>query len=1092
MQSIILDEVLQKLNSSPTVSDAFQNASRGVSNAVGPQVTDKWAQGGAELYNGVSSSWEATLEYFKASPVLAEVLGPDSFLKWSGFGIDIGKESALVAISFFRASPSMASVLDGNSLEKWVTLGRSIYKHPGVPEVLACRFFEMSHRLTRDSAFRDPDLLVKILTSVSKTSNDLAVDILSLSSRLFQTLDDTALLPFLNTALALSENNVFCVRSLFDVGLTTYTTMEPNYRSELLSAVNSVASNTSHDNLVAYLGHVSKFHDSFKGEGGPLVSRFSGLLAESCIPASREFMKNIPEILERLDLSMVELWCQHGVDLLAAYEAAGVNFFRFESKESIELLYTLTPAVDLQEVRDILRLYCQALMGKNIVILPAEEISETGPGWAIVEKTPYGGAAIFAPSRMQEFDSKELNFESYKVLATHQAGHLEFTTYDFSFSKEGTIFPSLRGTLEQELKHERNYLADFERFFSLFPSRRLARDLFSVAEDARIDYKVKQEYRGIRRALTKAQDQALLQRPPLESLNVKEAMVEILLQITLGVPGPFYIHEDYVPVLTKASGIVSAMASEEATVEDAVEATLRLYHLIHGLPDTYYNEIPPDRTTAFSPNGDGYDSEDDDMENMLASMSGLKGIEPEDLGQNGETQEYRGIPGMPHRGDIYPEAIQSLSRLQKDLQQNMKQLQDGSSPEVTQDMIQKLLDSLIENYDLEDNWEEQGQSEVLSGDALIAALIRMLKGQEDVGESALAAALGENDMQVFQYDEWDYRARTYRSNWCKIKQRTLKEGGSGFYEETLYTYQWLVSAIRRQFEMLRPENFRRVKRLPDGDEFDLDAVIEAAVDRKAGFGSSDKLYWRRAKSDRDVAVAVLLDMSLSTDERVEQKRTTITTAEPYEIEREKDFSKRIIDVERESLVLLIEALEQIKDLYGVYGFSGAGKEDVQFYVIKEMNEPFSQQIKSRIDKITPVQGTRMGAALRHTISKLEQTDAKTKVLILISDGRPQDRDYGSSSWEIELAVANFSRFSEYYGSTPQDMFVMDEKEYAVHDTKMALTEARNKNIIPFCISIDKEGHDYMREMCGDIGYEVVGDIESLPRRLPSLYRRLTT
>ena len=102
--------------------------------------------------------------------------------------------------------------------------------------------------------------------------------------------------------------------------------------------------------------------------------------------------------------------------------------------------------------------------------------------------------------------------------------------------------------------------------------------------------------------------------------------------------------------------------------------------------------------------------------------------------------------------------------------------------------------------------------------------------------------------------------------------------------------------------MLRPESFRRIKRLPDGEEFDLDAVIESVVERRAGTATSDKLYWRRQKTDRDVAVAVLLDMSLSTDERVEQKKSIITTDEPYEVQP-RDNSKRIIDVERESLVL---------------------------------------------------------------------------------------------------------------------------------------------------------------------------------------------
>ena len=106
----------------------------------------------------------------------------------------------------------------------------------------------------------------------------------------------------------------------------------------------------------------------------------------------------------------------------------------------------------------------------------------------------------------------------------------------------------------------------------------------------------------------------------------------------------------------------------------------------------------------------------------------------------------------------------------------------------------------------------------------------------------------------------------------------------------------------------------------------------------------------------------------------------------------------------------------------------------------------------------------MGPAIRHAITKLDKQDSRTKLLFLISDGRPQDRGYSREGVE---------------------------KEYAVHDTKMALTEARRKNITPFCLTVDKSGHDYLATMCQDMGYEVLDDISALPARLPTLYRKLT-
>ena len=118
----------------------------------------------------------------------------------------------------------------------------------------------------------------------------------------------------------------------------------------------------------------------------------------------------------------------------------------------------------------------------------------------------------------------------------------------------------------------------------------------------------------------------------------------------------------------------------------------------------------------------------------------------------------------------------------------------------------------------------------------------------------------------------------------------------------------------------------------------------------------------------------------------------------------------------------------------------------------------------RIDKISPLHATRMGPAIRHATRKLTRQEAKTKILFLISDGRPQDRGYSREGVE---------------------------KEYAVHDTKMAFTEARRQGITPFCLTVDKAGHDYLKTMCQDIGYEVLEDINDLPSRLLYLYKRLT-
>jgi nitric oxide reductase activation protein len=164
------------------------------------------------------------------------------------------------------------------------------------------------------------------------------------------------------------------------------------------------------------------------------------------------------------------------------------------------------------------------------------------------------------------------------------------------------------------------------------------------------------------------------------------------------------------------------------------------------------------------------------------------------------------------------------------------------------------------------------------------------------------------------------------------------------------------------------------------------------------------------------------------------------------------------------MVLMSDALETIGDRYGIYGFSGHGRDNVELYVIKDIGEEFNLEIAKRFGRIAPLHATRMGPAIRHATTKLAQEPSRAKFLFLISDGRPQDRGYSQES---------------------------SEKAYALHDTRMAMIEARRAGIHPFCLTVDKEGNDYLRTMMDDFSYEVLADVRLLPHRLPQLYRKLT-
>jgi nitric oxide reductase NorD protein len=286
------------------------------------------------------------------------------------------------------------------------------------------------------------------------------------------------------------------------------------------------------------------------------------------------------------------------------------------------------------------------------------------------------------------------------------------------------------------------------------------------------------------------------------------------------------------------------------------------------------------------------------------------------------------------------------------------------------------------------------------------------------------------------YPEWDHGRQHYRKNWCVMREKTVTPVHDGFHRDTLAKHAGVVKPLRRKFEALRDEN-RLDKRQTQGDEIDLDALIEALADAKDGREMSDRLFVRLHRAERNIAVAFLVDMSGST-------------------------KGWINEAEREALILLCEALELLGDRYAIYGFSGTTRKRCELFRIKTFDEAYGDEVKARISGIRPQEYTRMGFALRHMTKLLNQVEAKTRVLITLSDGRPDDY------------------FDVYRG------------QYGIEDTRMALQEAARTGIHPFCVTLDRDARDYLPHMYGAARYIILDDVRQLPVKVTDIYRRITT
>lgn len=293
----------------------------------------------------------------------------------------------------------------------------------------------------------------------------------------------------------------------------------------------------------------------------------------------------------------------------------------------------------------------------------------------------------------------------------------------------------------------------------------------------------------------------------------------------------------------------------------------------------------------------------------------------------------------------------------------------------------------------------------------------------------------EDETGTHLYNEWDHKRRHYRKDWCVLREIDVAPVDNGFVEDTLARYRPQVAQLKRTFEMLRDED-RLLKRQATGDDIDFDALVAGYADLKSGMELPDRLLTRRHKAERDLAALFMVDMSGST-------------------------KGWINDAERESLVMLCEALEVLGDRYAIYGFSGVTRKRCEIFRIKRFDEPYDHNVKQRIAGITPQDYTRMGVAIRHLSKLLNEVDARTRLLITLSDGKPDD-------------------YSDHYRG-----------EYGIEDTRQALIEAHHTGIKPFCITIDHEARDYLPHLYGPVNWTLVDNVERLPLKVADIYRRLT-
>lgn len=986
-------------------------------------------------------SLRAAIEFLRSAPAAAETLEATELRSWGELGRRLAMGEVETAISFFIAGIdemkdlsseirqlifqlclrqiTLSAVVASETFQKAPAIAKAIGDNDLAASVLAIAA-EISRRSARHSAeflnatpavlgslkvFRQRDAVTE---SALKLANEFAARAGGIASDAWATLPNAiaglkssdAIRLLHGTGEFLERGGGVALQVL--VSGSEFLRTLPEVFDQWIDLLRQVAEN-GNASLIAFVRSSPRFVRSISGqvdhhqlvaistrviELTSEIAKVDGEAALACFRSSAAALRNV-------SIEQFEEWVRRGLALNHGDVRARRSYFAIETRRSHETLHTGGNGLPLETVQHLLLLYVEGLTGRNIEIAPLAAVP--------IESRIGDGRTIYLPSLVAEFGDDELDFRLYKVLAAHAAGQIEFGTYDQDSTELRAAYQAIK-----EL-HDL-HAADALDAFSLpdefvtgggtgVPPVNASSPHAQAAPATLIDYRTVLKLFPIShlaRRIFGTLENARVDRRLRHSYRGLARDLDLIREyIRRGRPGIIDLPATMVPFELLFQVTLGGGARDDAR--------------------QYYGQIVSELETIV----DEYlSSPRASIADTLMATSRVymlfKSVAPEESAAESEPGETESDEESQAGSEMF-----RRERSQSSQRQDVRELFNAWN----------------------DPNAEGDPDEIAGSEAWL---------ETESPEQAL-----EEGEVAFNYDEWDRELTDHRLGWCRVIEKQVKHGDRNFVEQTKERHKGVISSIRHQFQLMKPEDLTRVFNELDGEEFDLSAVVDYVIDRraaKAGSGHpSERLYAKRLRRRRDVAVSFLLDQSSSTARTIGRH-----PLQPYT-----HPGRRIIEIEKEGLVLMSEALEAVGDVYSINGFTSEGRRNVKFYVVKDFQEQYSDEVKRRIGGITYQNNTRLGAAIRHAAARLKKQNSRTRLLIVLSDGRPYDHDYGDA-------------------------------RYAREDTREALRQAKNAGIVPFCITIDRESEAELKDLYGEIGYTIIDDVLSLPERLPGIYRRLTT
>jgi nitric oxide reductase NorD protein len=697
--------------------------------------------------------------------------------------------------------------------------------------------------------------------------------------------------------------------------------------------------------------------------------------------------------LRKLRPSLMERWLLRGVDLISSQRVEeGVDFLRLRSRESRWMLGI--KSVVLGDIRRSLRIYATSLAGRSMSIHPLEVSSAE-------MKIPYAdGKSIFLPEAVNLYREREKNERVYSALAAMQAASISMGSF-------GLRLDAL------------DFLNDIrDRYATVLPD---------IMDNIRRQYE--------------ARSKTIRERPSGE--------VEIVFRggrtiTVLETPMERFFYMFPAPDL----------ARELFRVAENTRIRAALSRRYPGLEEDF-RLMTPGMPRLWDPVAAAKAKREEQFHLLLAGIVQLSVQRGLSGGLSGGIQttmlHIREALSLVERHDatvadsaracfmmfnqLYERYPVIIYCQRGDIREDFDSpVHPAYAPELVLDASPELLPEMASGR-IETDTRQDGAAVDLTSMAV-----------QDKKREDLRSLLMSGEVKVYRYPEYDARRGEYRPKHCTLYERVLASGKSESVQLILRRYERLHKRIKKRFLMLQPDELEISRRWEQGEDINMGDAFDFLTDLSRGESRDQKIFTRKHRNLRDIAVGVLIDSSSSTNAEV--------------------GAMSVLDIEKAAVLLLGNALSAIGDVFGIFSFFSRGRREVNFNLVKDFDEAWGDRTRSRISSIEASDSNRDGCAIRHLSARLRERREKTRLLLMLSDGIPADPGYGGRDGA-------------------------ETSQYAIEDTRKALLDARRDGIHTWCITIDKEAKEYIPRLYGDFRYSILDEVEQLPERLSKLYLRIT-